>query len=473
MLQIESFETERNTWQDERKGLHSQLEKLQEAYQVAQAETMARQPSASETVASRAGSGLSALSPSLSTISGTQAEASPGSAIPASTLEELQELHTRIAQLTDEQESLTAETRRIQAEVEELQRMNGDLQEDNENLLQLLNERMFAGVMHDSGIGSSADSSQSTTHIESMASDGSRSRPTSSLDALAEEYEGDSDEDMADRVSAAPRSREVFEASGSGSLAGGAVPANITTDRTSHFARKRDSAVNHGGALDLETELSRANEDEEVRAQAEKEQERKRAIAARRKANQSSHLAGREGDPLPIGTEALQKEIKQLRQENKGLTTYVTKLIERVINIEGFEKVLSADLSKTSPAMALGPSDQGQAGPPTPAKSGLERPAPLRSISTIAAGTSAGPVSSVSTTAAPVPAPKKNRMSMDWIASAFWKGSSSNAAAMNPPAAGLKPMMLANAAAPAAKTLVNEEDEDDIKTRARVSCAFT
>jgi hypothetical protein len=75
-----------------------------------------------------------------------------------------------------------------------------------------------------------------------------------------------------------------------------------------------------GGGLNLEAELSRASQ-EEQEEEAQREKERKKAAAAaRRKQNQSTHLGGREGDPIPSDVEALQKEVKLLRQENKGVS---------------------------------------------------------------------------------------------------------------------------------------------------------
>ena len=463
-IQVETFEAERQSWQDSRNTLQHKLEKLEGEYEAIRAQATATEPGESEASARSVEAGSAALSPSFSRQSASQGQLSPNFQIPISTLEELQDLHTRVNELTQEQEAVKAESQNLREEMEDLQRVNGDLQEENENLLQLLNERMFAGVINDSGIGSSADSSHAT-NIESIASDGSRSRPASSLDALPEEFEGE-DDSFERQSSGVRQSREFFEASGSGSLADGAVPANIAADRTGRIAKKRDSVL--GGGLDLEAELDRARtEEEEARREAEKEQERKKAIAARRKANQSSHLGGREGDPLPTGIEALQKEVKQLRQENKGLSTYVTKLIERVISIDGFEKVLSSDLNKASPAMVPTSSDQGGLAPPSTRGAPGPRPAlPPRPSSTMSAAPNTGPLSP--TAAAPAPAPKKNRMSMDWIASALWKGSSSSAPA-NTPAPGLKPMKLATAAAPAARRMSIEEDEDDARTRARVS----
>lgn len=75
---------------------------------------------------------------------------------------------------------------------------------------------------------------------------------------------------------------------------------------------------------------------------------------------------------------------------------------------------------------------------------------------------------------------KKNRFSMDWFGSSLFKGTSAATAESQPssagttttagtsaPAPGLKPMMLTGG--PAQKTPTVEEDEDDRKTRARVS----
>ncbi|PWN19325.1 hypothetical protein BCV69DRAFT_314058 [Microstroma glucosiphilum] len=55
----------------------------------------------------------------------------------------------------------------------------------------------------------------------------------------------------------------------------------------------------------------------------------------------SSTRAG-EGDNTDEASN-VEKELNRLRQENKRLTTYVTKILNRIMSMEGFERVLAAD----------------------------------------------------------------------------------------------------------------------------------
>ncbi|KAJ1302699.1 hypothetical protein OPQ81_003014 [Rhizoctonia solani] len=110
-----------------------------------------------------------------------------------------------------------------------------------------------------------------------------------------------------------------------------------------------------GPGLDLAAELGRAEivrlEDdlqprEPEQTEAPKEDEAMKAIKAE--------------------LEALKGEIKTLKEENKGLTLYASKIIDRIIAQEGFEHILAVDYRK--------PNEQKPAPPPAPA------PAPRKSI---------------------------------------------------------------------------------------------
>ena len=334
--QLETFEAERETWRETKKMLSTKYNDLSQQYESTLAQLHTRMPSGEESVASPAppanGTASAALSPSLSLQSQPRAMplSSPTFSIPASTLEELQSLQARVSELVAEKDHLAAEQERLQAEFEEVQRVNADLQEENENYEVLLGERMLAGL---SGNASIADSGIGSTEISnldsgagSVTSEGtSRSRPTSSLDRLEEESLGEDGELLSGGSAGAGfkrQSTDFFESSGDGTLASGAVAARVSTDRTGpvRSARQRDSMLGLGGGLNLEAELSRASQ-EEQEEEAQREKERKKAAAAaRRKQNQSTHLGGREGDPIPSDVEALQKEVKLLRQENKGVS---------------------------------------------------------------------------------------------------------------------------------------------------------
>lgn len=108
-------------------------------------------------------------------------------------------------------------------------------------------------------------------------------------------------------------------------------------------------------------------------------------------------------------------------------------------------------------------------------------PLPLRAVSSTISNAGLGPVSPGvhDSGQAEVSNKKKNRFSMDWIASTIFKGgnaesqanTTSGIASGSVTGPGLKPMMLTGG--PAVKQPVAEEDEDDRRARARVSDAFT
>lgn len=333
LTQAELFDSEQTKWNEIEQSLQSQIKQLNDDYQVLLATQHARSGShgsnasamPEHTQHSSTNHSLSPSTPShfatAAVASTTGPVASPTFQIPESTLEELSFLHTRISMLTSEQTELTEEVKRLTSELEELQRVNFDLQEENENYEVLLSERMIAGhfghftvgagTAADSGIGSSVNTS--ILHDGSLAG----SRPPSSLDRLDEEE---------DLLSSDDEDQVLFESSGNGNIFTGAVAANIAPNRINRSAKKRQSmmGMSGGGGLDLEAELDRARqEEEEERQRAEeksrKKKERDNAAAARRKANQSTATMA-EGETLPNDVEGLRKEIKLLRQENKGVS---------------------------------------------------------------------------------------------------------------------------------------------------------
>lgn len=449
-------------------------------------------------------------------------------------------LQSRLDNLTREHERVIAQSVELHAQLEDLQRLTSELQEENENYEALLSERM----LHDIGAVSAASTaasgelqaqqarppsqaSSSTDSKYKRHSMGS-SRPSSSLSKLEEDAEEGDEDHTGDTIA------EVLEGHGDGNALNGAVGARnsiIRTPKSSDTARMYDnthrrttssSSIGRGSTLNLEAELGRAERSEEEKAREEQERQRKQAIAARRKANASNHLGGREGDPLPSDIDSLQKEVKLLRQENKGvslclqrqaritsdhtalkwqLTTYVGKILERVIGLEGFERVLAVDKDlKAAPPLSIAGGSPPESSPPTlPSKSSIwQRPSFLQAASSASVQSSGlSPISPTTTLPfqninkqLPIPqlsqadAKKKNRMSMDWITPSFWRASTAAGSQASqpigagssstlpvpglvptpqPPAPGLKPMMLG--ARPASNEV---EDEEDQITRARL-----
>lgn len=164
------------------------------------------------------------------------------------------------------------------------------------------------------------------------------------------------------------------------------------------------------------------------------------------------------------------------------LSTYVSKILEKIIGIEGFERVLSVE-KEPKPASTPTTTAQTPPRPPTPAKTSIlpgstlpSKMPPLRIPSTGAPSSAAAPLPSPTSTAPSTSDnKKKNRFSIDWFPSSLFKATSTEASTAgtstttgsSAPAPGLKPMRLTGG--PAQKTPTVEEDEDDRRTRARVS----
>lgn len=290
------------------------------------------------------------LTPAMAAVQqdGSLPQPSPTLSIPHSALEEINALHTQLAESHAQQGDLSREIERLGAELDELQRLTADLQEQNENYEVLLSERMLALGGHlpfadvgpassGSASGTAATGSGNSDHRSTRptsvgsGSESGRSRPSSSLlDRLDEDPDEDeTDDSAAEDGDEGDVELDVLESYGDGDTDSGAVAVRKSVIRT---AKRSDATIGEGdgGVLDLETELSRAQAEEE-KAQKAAQSQRKRkakaqaeAVAMRRQENQSSRLGGRDGDPIPTDVEKLQNEVKLLRQENKGVRpTYI------------------------------------------------------------------------------------------------------------------------------------------------------
>lgn len=257
-----------------------------------------------------------------SSTSSEPASQSPSFSIPFSTLDELHVLNGRIAELTTEQLTLTNEMQQLHREMKEMQRMNEDLQDQNANYEVLLGERMLNGLgsLAESGLNKGHPFSSSSTGlgVESV-SEGGRSRTPSSLSKLEEEQYEDGPEIHAKESSIDAASG--LESSGDDLLASRASAARSPFLRLTKRSNDRDEIQVCAGASDLDAELRRAETEEAEREKLEAVRQKAAASAARRKANQSEHLGGRDGDPIPSDFTQLKEEIKLLRQENKGVRT--------------------------------------------------------------------------------------------------------------------------------------------------------
>lgn len=189
-------------------------------------------------------------------------------------------------------------------------------------------------------------------------------------------------------------------------------------------------------------------------------------------------------------------EVKTLRDANKALTLYVSKIIDRIIAMEGFEKVLAVDMGKSPviPEPRENEEDlarRSSAGTVDGYGQNDGRPR-LPSVMTggVASRSSSGeaplaPAQVPGSQPPPVPEKEKRssvRMSIDWTS---LKTAIVGAPKPKPPPAGLKPMLLGSssndqaggqrttsysstASTSSIRRIDTEEDEEDLRERARL-----
>lgn len=427
---------------------------------------------------------------SLSSTSVRSSTASPTpSAGPSATELALQD---QLASLTTAHSSLTHTLRALQVELSDLKRVYQDLQEENESYEVLLGERTLNGEVRGSALF------RQSFHWTDNADDGVESALnfgfTGGLEAVGEEdveelssEEDSSEEDEglireADEMDEDEVERVLLESQGVGSESSGAVSAGRTPRqgrRRSQLRRQRQqSSTGEGGGMDLAAELEAASVDQD-------EQDRLDRKKAKKEARRQASMASLNGDKRPVTGmtgdgrrmsavglgEDLRSEVRQLREANKALTLYVSKIVDRVCSQEGFEKVLAVDYRLATPKVTgsspeVDPVEETPAAKARPASGffGLGAGAPAPAPATT-------PKQDVLNVVATTPNPNTpggTRKGISWEGvTATFSGmlSRSNTISTSSPATNshMKPLMLSEA-----RRLDTEEDDDDIRARARL-----
>jgi hypothetical protein len=156
---------------------------------------------------------------------------------------------------------------------------------------------------------------------------------------------------------------------------------------------------------------------------------------------------------------ALRVELKSLREANKALTLYVSKIVDRVCSQEGFEKVLAVDFKSSWREF--------------PSKVATNLSAP--SVGHESTKTLSNPSNGSGSTPPPVVSQSKaasRPLSLDWrsVSSVFSSALSRSSPPPPPPPQpnGFKPLLLAEATTLAPRQLPTDEDEDDVRERERL-----
>ncbi|KAK4055527.1 hypothetical protein OIV83_000073 [Microbotryomycetes sp. JL201] len=246
----------------------------------------------------------------------------PGDSDDGNTSTDVHRLEEQLESLSTAHESLTSTFRALQTELGDLKRMYEQVQDENQSYEMLLGERTLNGEVQ-------------TTDLFRRSFQWGDASPALGFSGGLEAV-GEDDEYMIDDESDEDGRMANLEGGDPGSPSRSA--AKSKSRRQSKMARQ----VGTGG-MDLASELEAAQDED-----AEAEQERlRREKAERRRASQVRRGSKAVAQIDETSVSELQNEVRLLREANKALTLYVSKIVDRVCSQEGFEKVLAVDYRQT------------------------------------------------------------------------------------------------------------------------------
>ncbi|KAG6337323.1 hypothetical protein ID866_1748 [Astraeus odoratus] len=266
---------------------------------------------------------------------------------PESEPAEMTALRLELSTLSTSYSSLQSTLQLLQSQLVDLKRVNNQLQEENESYMILLREKTLSGqfdLMRQVGTLSTASGLDDDDMMGEGDTDSFCSTGRSTLDRV-EEIAEEGEEDVpftADLQSVDSRRRHPTRHSRKAS------PVSHSPTRGARGESLADLPV-AGPGLDLAAELGRAeNKDMDVgtsldeRHGLSKGRRRKGSVEQRKVSSSETH------DPVASTNDidALRSEVKSLKDANKALSLYASKIIDRIIAEEGFEHVLAVDYEK-------------------------------------------------------------------------------------------------------------------------------
>ncbi|KAF9240883.1 hypothetical protein BU15DRAFT_73743 [Melanogaster broomeanus] len=404
---------------------------------------------------------------------------------PASEPAEMTSLRLELSTLSTSYSSLQSTLVLMQTQLVDLKRVNNHLQEENESYMILLREKTLNGQFDlMKQVGGAPSTTSGLDEDEDEDEDGMgddndvrslRSTARSTLDRVDEEA-GEEEQEMLDH------SNDRHATDSSRRLHGRHTRRNGSASHSPSRASRGESLAGlpiTGPGLDLAAELGRAeNKDilsgdsiDERSGLNAKGRKNKGSTEARKVSSSEPHDQG-----LPSSdVEALRIEVKSLRDANKALSLYASKILDRIIAEDAFEHVLAVDYEKSTPTMAETPKTPSR----TSSSSAPKEPKP-RPQSAIFSRISSNPVI---TTPTEQPAPvtlhvdssnsastktQRRSLSFDWKGFSMFGGGSEKKAE-NLRSLTLKP------GAPSvtgARKLETFEDDEDRRERERLNATM-
>ncbi|KAF7784408.1 hypothetical protein Agabi119p4_573 [Agaricus bisporus var. burnettii] len=389
---------------------------------------------------------------------------------------EMTALKLELSTLSTSHSSLQSTLLLLQSQLLDLKRVNHELQEDNESYMILLREKTLSGQfdpMRQVGAGNSSsdddDDGDGSDVEQPMDMISLRSAGRSNLDPVDEEVEGaeahtevevsledDSEEPQFSRQS----SRQGRKRTGSTHEPRGESLADLPIT---------------GPGLDLAAELGRAENKDVLDGTTNIVENNDPGKSKRNKKGSDGRKVsistdgGHHDSGVSAEMETMRTEIKSLKDANKALSLYASKIIDRIIAQEGFEHVLAADYDKESQIPPSKPSAKDSPVPP-------HQPRPLLGKS--ASVSSAPATDSTQASSNPSPSPRLNvpttranrrSLSFDWKSFSIFNNSTEKK-----PDSNLRPLTLkpGTSTLSGARKLDTEEDDDDRRERERLNATM-
>lgn len=374
----------------------------------------------------------------------------------------------------------------LQTQLVDLKRVNNQLQEENESYNILLREKTLSGqydlIRQVNGDGSNfgdeeGGQTDNMGDIQSIDS-GARSSQLGTVDEHP-------DEEVLHTSFGIGNDEELMQHSDD--------DGSIERDGSARGKRSRHGRGHHGGSshsppprgeslaglpitgpgLDLAAELGRAENKDILEGRADDDSGPLKDKRGKKGSSDSRKVSGAEAGMEPHHNEVdtLRSEIKSLKDANKALSLYASKIIDRIIAQEGFEHVLAVDYEAKTPATPA----EAMTSPDTSAEADK---IPKRR-NTLFSRTNTNPpprAERLTTFDSPPPSnsppSRSNRrsLSFDWRAFApFVSGDKDKKPEANP---NLRPLTLKPGSVSGARKLETQEDEEDRRERERLSATM-
>lgn len=378
---------------------------------------------------------------------------------PESEPAEMTALKLELSTLSTSYASLQSTLVLIQTQLVDLKRVNQELQEENESYMILLREKTLSGqfdVVKQVGgtAGGSSDEDGSDDGIldrQSTDIDSLRSRTRSTLDIVQEEPFDGMDSEPLGEISDSDRSHRNARR----------PERRRTSSLHAHPGESLAGLPITGPGLDLAAELGRAENKDILAGTSIDDNDRNAPTSKVKRSKKEGHKFPPQSDSMRIeDIEALRTEVKSLKDANKALSLYASKIIDRIIAQEGFEHVLAVDYEKEphTPSTAIPHADVSKSLP-------FSSPAPKtrpHSTITIKPAETKSPLppsmAGLSTKA------QRRSLSFDW--KSFSLFNTDKKPELNP---NLRPLTLKpGAAVTSARKLDNAEDDEDKRERERL-----